>query len=197
MTIDEKLQHFYDSSVEEARQEASEAIALHKKKLEEMLAQHKKTQQLSAEAEIKAETENAKREVNKALSAEQLTIKRDWSIKQNDLEDKLFMEVKDRLEDFMETPQYDDYLAEKINEAKKFAGKDDLYIYLSPADSARIHALSARTDFPLQVAKESFMGGIKAMIPSKNILIDYSFLETFQTLRKDFNFDFDGGPKHE
>ena len=197
MTIDEKLQHFYDSSVEEARQEASEAIAVHKKKLEEMLAQHKKTQQLSAEAEIKAETENAKREVNKALSAEQLTIKRDWSIKQNDLEDKLFMEVKDRLEDFMETPQYDDYLAEKINEAKKFAGKDELYIYLSPADSARIHALSARTYFPLQVAKESFMGGIKAMIPSKNILIDYSFLETFQTLRKDFNFDFDGGPKHE
>ena len=89
------------------------------------------------------------------------------------------------------------YLAEKINEAKKFAGKDELYIYLSPADSARIHALSARTYFPLQVAKESFMGGIKAMIPSKNILIDYSFLETFQTLRKDFNFDFDGGPKHE
>ena len=41
------------------------------------------------------------------------------------------------------------------------------------------------------------MGGIKAMIPSKNILIDHSFLEVFQSLRKDFNFDFDGGPKHE
>ena len=111
MTIDEKLQHFYDSSVEDARQEASQAIAAHQKKLEEMLAQHKKTQQLSAEAEIKAETENAKREVNKALSSQQLTIKRDWSVKQNDLEDKLFMEVKDRLDAFMETSQYDDYLA--------------------------------------------------------------------------------------
>ena len=158
MTIDEKLQHFYDSSVEDARQEASQAIAAHQKKLEEMLAQHKKTQQLSAEAEIKAETENAKREVNKALSSQQLTIKRDWSVKQNDLEDKLFMEVKDRLDAFMETSQYDDYLAERINEAKEFAGKDELYIYLSPADSARIHSLSARTDFPLQIAEESFMG---------------------------------------
>ena len=197
MTIDEKLQHFYDSSVEDARQEASQAISAHQKRLEEMLAQHKKTQQLSAEAEIKAETENAKREVNKALSAQQLTIKRDWSVKQNDLEDKLFMEVKDRLDAFMETSQYDDYLAERINEAKEFAGKDELYIYLSPADSARIHSLSARTDFPLQIAEESFMGGIKAMIPSKNILIDHSFLEVFQSLRKDFNFDFGGGPKHE
>ena len=197
MTIEEKLQHFQETSVEEARNQATKALEAHQKNLDKMFAEHKKTRTQDAQAEIKAETQNAQREVNKALSAQQLTLKRNWNARQNELKEKLFVEVKDRLEDFMETPQYDDYLAEKINEAKKFAGKDELYIYLSPADSARIHALSARTDFPLQVAKESFMGGIKAMIPSKNILIDYSFLETFQTLRKDFNFDFDGGPKHE
>lgn len=189
MTIDEKLQHFYDSSVEEARQEASQALESHRQKLEEALEQHKKARKQNAEAEIKAETENAKREVNKALSAEQLTIKRNWTAKQNELKEKLFVEVKDRLEHFMTTPQYDDYLLKKISDARKFAGNDEIYIYLSPADSSRVHTLSVRADFPLQVAQESFLGGIKAVIPSKNILIDNSFLESFVSLRKDFKFD--------
>ena len=45
-----------------------------KKSLEEMLEKHKESRKMDAEAQIKAETENATREVNKALSAEQLTL---------------------------------------------------------------------------------------------------------------------------
>ena len=41
MTIEEKLQHFYDSSVEEAYQEAAQMIEEHKKNLDEMLSEHK------------------------------------------------------------------------------------------------------------------------------------------------------------
>ncbi|MDO4275137.1 MAG: V-type ATP synthase subunit E [Eubacteriales bacterium] len=195
MTIEEKLQHFYDVSVEEARQEASRALEEHKKTLQQMLDEHKKTRRMSAELEVKAEAENARREINKALSAEQLTIKRNWTIKQNELKEKLFIEVKDRLEQFMGTQQYEDYLCRKIKEATDFAGKDELYIYISPADSSKLHSLIARTGAPIEISQESFMGGIKAMIPSKNILIDNSFLEIFQSMRKEFKFD--GGLNHE
>ena len=51
----------------------------------------------NAQVQIKAETANARREINKALSAEQLTIKRDWTKKQNELKEKLFAEVKIQL----------------------------------------------------------------------------------------------------
>ena len=50
-----------------------------------MLEKHKESRKMDAEAQIKAETENATREVNKALSAEQLTLRRDWTAKQNEL----------------------------------------------------------------------------------------------------------------
>lgn len=101
MTIEEKLQHFYDTSVAEAQTEAENTLEAHKKSLEEMLEKHKESRKMDAEAQIKAETENATREVNKALSAEQLTLRRDWTAKQTELKNELFVEVKNHLENFM------------------------------------------------------------------------------------------------
>ena len=195
MTIEEKLQHFQDTSVAEAREQASRDLEAHQKNLDKMFAEHKKTRTQDAQAEIKAETENAKREVNKALSAQQLTLRRSWNARQNELKDKLFVEVKDRLEAFMNTSEYENYLCRKIRDAVEFAGNDEIFIYLSPEDTSYQHSVVARTGFPVRVSDEPFMGGIKATIPGKNILIDNSFMETYQTLKKEFKFD--GGPRHE
>ena len=193
MTIEEKLQHFYDVSVEEASGSASQALKEHKKHLAKMFSDHKQTRQQDAKAQIKAETENAKREVNKALSAQQLTLKRNLTARENELKDELFVEVKERLTQFMSTTEYEDYLVRKIKEAVDFAKDDELFIFLSPEDEGLKHTMMARTGFPVQISKEPFIGGIRATIPSKNILIDNSFMESLHTLRKEFSFD--GGPK--
>lgn len=195
MTIEEKLQHFYDSSVEEAYQEAAEMIEEHKKNLDEMLSEHKRARKQSAEAEVKAEAENARREVNKALSAQQLMIKRNWTKKQNELKNRLFTEVQNLLEDFVKTPEYDAYLCRKIKEAQDFAGEDELHIYLTPSDSSRLESISQKTGAALRLADEEFIGGIRAIIPGKNILIDNSFREAFLACKKEFKFD--GGPRYE
>ena len=118
MTIEEKLQHFYDTSVAEAQTEAENTLEAHKKSLEEMFEKHKESRKMDAEAQIKAETENATREVNKALSAEQLTLRRDWTAKQTELKNELFVEVKNHLENFMESPAYQDYLCSRIQKAR-------------------------------------------------------------------------------
>lgn len=195
MTIEEKLQHFYDSSIEEAYQEASQMIEEHKKNLDAMLSEHKRSRRQSAEAEVKAEAENARREVNKALSAQQLMIKRNWTKKQNELKDKLFAEVQNLLEDFVKTPEYDSYLCRKIKDAQDFAGEDELHIYLTPSDSSRLESISQKTGAAVRLADEEFIGGIRAIIPGKNILIDNSFREAFLACKKEFKFD--GGPRYE
>ena len=42
---------------------------------------------------------------------------------------------------------------------------------------------------------EDFLGGIRAEIPGKNILIDNSFATNLAAMRKEFKFD--GGLSHE
>ena len=195
MTIDEKLSHFYDVTIEDAKAKAAGILEEHRKALAQMTEKHKADSQENAQVQIKAETANARREINKALSAEQLTIKRDWTKKQNELKEKLFAEVKTQMENFRNTPDYPAYLESKIKEALDFAEQDKINIYLSPEDSTLLPDLVERTKAFITVSAEDFLGGIKATIPHKNILIDHSFAGNFQAVYKEFKFD--GGPKHE
>ena len=195
MTIDEKLSHFYDVTIEDAQAKAAGILEEHRKALAQMTEKHKADSQENAQVQIKAETANARREINKALSAEQLTIKRDWTKKQNELKEKLFAEVKTQMENFRNTPDYPAYLESKIKEALDFAEQDKINIYLSPEDSALLPDLVERTKAFITVSAEDFLGGDKATIPHKNILIDHSFAGNFQAVYKEFKFD--GGPKHE
>ena len=193
MTIEEKLQHFYDLSVEEAGSTAEDDLRNHKARLEEMLNQHKQARKQDSEEQLKAETANAKREINKALSAEQLTLKRELNARENELKDQLFVDVKEKLNAFRSTAAYKEYLIRKIRDAVAFAGDDELFVYLSPEDAGLLQELSASVGFPIQLANESFIGGMRAEIPSKNILIDNSFTEALRVRRREFNFD--GGAK--
>ena len=195
MTIDEKLSHFYDVTIEDAQAKAAGILEEHRKALAQMTEKHKADSQENAQVQIKAETANARREINKALSAEQLTIKRDWTKKQNELKEKLFAEIKTQMENFRNTPDYPAYLENKIKKALDFAEQDKINIYLSPEDSALLPDLVERTKAFITVSAEDFLGGIKATIPHKNILIDHSFAGNFQAVYKEFKFD--GGPKHE
>lgn len=195
MTIDEKLSHFYDVTIEDAQAKAAGILEEHRKALAQMTEKHKADSQENAQVQIKAETANARREINKALSAEQLTIKRDWTKKQNELKEKLFAEIKTQMENFRNTPDYPAYLENKIKEALDFAEQDKINIYISPEDSALLPDLVERTKAFITVSAEDFLGGIKATIPHKNILIDHSFAGNFQAVYKEFKFD--GGPKHE
>lgn len=195
MTIDEKLQHFYEVSLDEAREDAARAIQDHKDYLQKVLEEHKQSRIQTAEAEVKAETEHVRREVNKALSSEQITLKRNWSLKQNELKETLFAEVKNRVQQFTATPEYQDYLCRRIREAKDFAEDDEILIFLSSNDKELLDSLTARTGCPLQVSSENFLGGIRAEIPAKNILIDNSFSTNLAAMHKEFKFD--GGLNHE
>ena len=195
MTIDEKLQHFYEVSLEEAREDAAQAIQEHKKLLSEKLEEHRQLSHQNAEAEVKAETEHVRREVNKALSAEQITLKRDWSKKQEELKEALFSEVSAKIRDFMSTSEYETYLCRKIKEAQDFAENDEIHIFLSSSDKERLDTLTQKTGISLQVSGEDFIGGIRAEIPQKNILIDNSFAANLDAMRKEFKFD--GGMTHE
>ena len=160
-----------------------------------MLEDHKQTQRQNAEAQIKAETEHVRREVNKALSAEQINLKRDWSKKQEELKQKLFTEVKEKAVQFMTTPDYEEYLCRKIREAKDFAEDDEVQIFLSANDKDRLKTLIEKTGVPLQISQEDFLRGIRAEIPQKNILIDNSFSENLASMQQEFKFD--GGLNHE
>ena len=195
MTTEEKLQHFYKVSIESAKEEAAKAISQYRDSLEEELEKHKKAKKAASESQFKIESENAAREVNKALSSEHLHIKRRLSKKHQELEEKLFAEVEEMLRAFLSSPQYADWLEDKVKRALDAAQEDPLELYLSPGDKDLAEEIERRTGIRPQISQNSFLGGIRAVIPEKNILIDYTFNTLLEAEKENFNFD--GGLKHE
>ena len=92
-------------------------------------------------------------------------------------------------------PPYGDWLEEKINKALEAAGEDQVEIYLSSGDQSLAEEMEKRTGIRPLISQPSFIGGIRAVIPDKNILIDYTLLTMLENEKENFNFD--GGLKHE
>lgn len=188
MTIEEKLEHIMNSSIEDAKAQSEAMLSKYTSALDTEFEEYKHSVDTNAGQRLKAETNHIKMETNRELASKQIEIKRAISKKQSELKDKLFVEVKDKLATFMRTPDYMSMLERQIKAAKAFAGEDEIIIYVDPADEAIIPSLQMNTGLPISVSRYSFSGGTRAVIRAKNILIDNSFEKKLEEAYETFTF---------
>ena len=129
------------------------------------------------------------KDINKKLSIEQINLKRTLGHKQDELKDKLFVELRDMLANFMETAEYDRLLDAQVADAVKIADGEPMIIYIDPADEKKLHNLAMQHQADVRISEYSFLGGTRAVIPGKNILIDNSFQARLAEARENFQFD--------
>ena len=190
MTTEEKLQHFLDTCMEDARTRSSRMLDEYMAALEKTFEEHQADAKRRSEMQVRLESEKIEREINKKLSIEQIGIKRTMGQKQEELKEKLFVELKDMLANFMETPEYHALLEKQIQSAVNFAGKDEVILYLDPADEDKVRRLALHHgQASLKISEYSFNGGTRAVIPSRHILIDNSFQTKLEEAKENFHFD--------
>ena len=146
--------------------------------LEKTFEEHQADAHRRADMQLKAETQKIQKDINKKLSIEQINLKRTLGHKQDELKDKLFVELRDMLANFMETAEYDRLLDAQVADAVKIADGEPMIIYIDPADEKKLHNLAMQ-----------HLGGTRAVIPGKNILIDNSFQAKLAEARENFQFD--------
>ena len=175
MTLEEKIADLRITSMEQARAEGNAIFDSHREALEKILEDHKEEARRQSETRIKAETTTARLSLNQAAAKSQLEIKRRLGKVQQELKDKIFEEVMELVKDYMKTAAYDDFLIKCIRQAQHFAGQDPVVIYINPSDEQKHSDLSDTTGAELTISAEDFIGGVRAVIRSRNILIDNSF----------------------
>lgn len=194
VTIEQKLAHFLEASVQENTRVSDEMLAAYQASLDEQFEAHKERILQQAAAERSGELEELRREGNKQLAHEHLIIKRTLSQKHKELNDKLFEELEGLLAAYKQTPEYTQLLARQIRRAKDFARYDAITFYLDPNDADKREYLERETGCTLTVSQYAFDGGIRAVIPARHILIDNSFASKIEEQRE--NFHFGGGTLH-
>lgn len=194
MTTEEKMKKFFEITVKDASLRSESIVNDYKKSLDDLFLQHKEEMTRQSEYQIKVEKERAIRDANIELSKQQLHLKRKITRKQMALKEQLFDEVIRLLNDFMQTKEYTTLLINQINKAKEFAGNQYIIIYIDPKDASKKEELENACDVRLTISEYSFIGGIRTVIPYKNILIDDSFEKKIEVSKEKYVF---GGISNE
>lgn len=190
MNTEEKLKHFLDTCMKDARARSSRMLNEYTSSLEKSFEEHKQEARRHSQNQIRQETEQIDRDINRQLSAAQLELKRMLGKRQDELKDQLFAELGDRLLKYRKTPEYEKLLEHQIDSAVRFADGRDILVWLDPDDKDLLPALSGR--FPqaeLKLSDYSFSGGTRAIISSGKLLIDNSFQVRLTEMRESFYFN--------
>ena len=75
-----------------------------------------------------------------------------------------------------------------IEKAARFADGKEMTIYLNPSDARWKDYLEEHTGMKLTISKEDFIGGVRAVIHERNILVDYAFKGALENESQKFSF---------
>ncbi len=190
MDINQKLEHFKEISLQTASQHVSENLDKYKTSLDEIYENHKETGTTASKEIIETKKAIIKRNVKKDYSNQETDLKRSLTSKNLYYKKKIFEEVNTLLEDYKKSPQYADFLNKKITEAAAFAEKDTIEIYIDPQDSGLMKSLKTPSNGSIHMNEFSFGGGIRAIIPSRNILIDETFNSRVSEIEENYKINY-------
>lgn len=189
MTLGEKLQHFYDRSMESAGEERDRILEDYQAGLDKMYEEHRAMKEKEAREAVKNEKTALMRDLNKNLALREIEIRHTLAQKEEDVLNEIFAVVKTKLDAYRETPDYIHFICRKIMIAKKVSGAERMIVYLDPADERYLEEIAETTDTRPVLADRGFGGGMRAVISSRHILIDNSFDTLFEDAKNGFSFE--------
>ncbi|BCN33005.1 V-type ATP synthase subunit E [Anaeromicropila herbilytica] len=175
MNVDEKLDYFYKSAIDEATEKSNSMIQEYKESLEKIFEETKASLVKKADISFGFESQNLIREKNKVLSNETSELRKVLSDKSSELTEQLFVDVAKKVNEYRKTSAYKDLLVKQILEAKEYSNTSDIKIFLDSDDREILSDIELKTSSKIELSNLSFLGGTRIEIPAKNVLIDNSF----------------------
>lgn len=189
MELTEKLNTFYASAIEVANKQSSDSMGEFTASMEKLQEEYRKNKKKEMESRYHIEEGKLKRDANRRVSEAITDQKRRLNLHQQEKKEALFGLVESMLKEFLKTEAYDRYLISKIRMAKEFARQEEVRIYLDPADAGKKTYLEQETGCALSISEIHFGGGIRAVVRSKNVLIDESFQTKLNQEREGYTFE--------
>ncbi|EOS26142.1 hypothetical protein C806_01358 [Lachnospiraceae bacterium 3-1] len=176
MQIKEKLEVFQKFTINVANSESTALVEEYQEACEKELEEFQRNRQTEADYKFQMEEIKIRRQLKRKVSEEVIRQKRLLDNCKREWKARLMEQVKVLLAEYQNTEDYQNYLIAKIKMAKEVAGEEEVVIYINPSDEEKKEGLERETNVTLTVSNVDFGGGIRAVIRSRNILIDESFV---------------------
>ena len=188
MTINEKINNFKERAIKDANLQSQSIIHECEENIKLQLNEYKEKAEANYNNRIKLESEEILKNNNKTLSNKTVLLKQKLEKKRLELVSSLFDDLKKKLIDFKQTTDYQELLLNQIKQIEEFGNNSNIIIYIDKSDSALINDLSKKTDLKIEISPNNLLGGVRAILTEKNILIDYSFSNKLIEEKANFSF---------
>ena len=175
MEISEKLDIFFEAAMEAANRQSEEIREEQAAACRQEIRDYEKSRLAGQRTREKAMELRVKKEANRRISECAMRQKRICHEAVEEKKELLFAMVEEKLKQYCDSREYEKVLTEQIVRARDFAKGEEIRICLSCTDRERKERLEQETGVTLEVDEENFIGGIRAVIAAKNILIDETF----------------------
>ena len=175
--INEKLEVFYGAAIGAANSQSAAILGEQKNIYQSAMEEHEQSCCAALESSRRIFLEKQKKEVNRQAAEQMMTWKKDYQTRREQKTRELFEIVTKKLASYRQTDGYETFLLAQIKKAEEFAQGEEMIIFISPSDRERQTVLQEKSGCKVEIAEDEFSGGIRAVIPSKNVLIDESFAE--------------------
>ena len=190
MDAEHKLQHFFNISVQTASQQNADSLDKYKSSLDSAFDDHKNQIRHTADETILTKKNIILQSVRRDYSSKESEARRSLINLKNDIRNDLFHKVRQLISEFRQTDEYTDYLINRINYIDSVAGDDAAEIYIDLSDSRLQKTLEDKTGKKINIYDIDFSGGIRAVIPSRNILIDETLKPIFNDLHDNYQIKY-------
>ena len=183
MKVSEKLDMFSKLAIKQAEEKRIRILNEIKEEYNRALREIQDSLQKEADSTIREEAYKVWQEKNRVMLQSSVEMKRSLIELRDELADKLFDNIREKLNEYMQTPEYESALMDQIQKiSRQYC---DLLIYLDPVDMRFAEQIKWR--FNADVDCESLIGGFRVLIKEKHMVIENSFSARLEEAKENFN----------
>lgn len=182
----EKLEKFKKAIFDEVDAKAQEMISEAEAEREERLEKARREADGFVQSRIAQIDKDCEAKAVRELSSDSLQAKRNVLLSREELIDKVFSNVRNKLDEFMKTPEYGKMLAERVRSCAEKYPEDNVVVYVALKDEALCGQISTGGKYRTEPSETVEVGGAMVVLEDKGIALDYTFDTALSEQRESF-----------
>ncbi|MDK6371771.1 hypothetical protein QP101_06725 [Aerococcus urinae] len=186
MKLEEKMAYFKDQVTQQSQAEIDQQINQYRQTLEDDYQKFQEQTDETFAHRLVNEKEALRKENNKAISQIQINQQRELFLNEENMKLTLFQTFTKQIESYQKSEAYIKQLKKMLKNIQAYAGREKYDLYIDENDSHLRSQLESYASHPIIISDRPFMGGIRAVLRERQILVDYSFLTFLDRLKENF-----------
>ncbi|AMB96010.1 V-type ATP synthase subunit E [Aerococcus urinae] len=186
MKLEEKMAYFKDQVTQQSQAEIDQQINQYRQTLEDDYQKFQEQTDETYAHRLVNEKEALRKENNKAISQIQINQQRELFLTEENMKLTLFQTFTKQIESYQKSEAYIEQLKKMLKNIQAYAGREKYDLYIDENDSHLRSQLESYASHPIIISDRPFMGGIRAVLRERQILVDYSFLTFLDRLKENF-----------